>query len=80
MKRSVKNKDSNVAMLLTAKEMSKLCGIGENTLRKLMDAGELEYLPIGKHRLLRKQAIWDYYKRNKCPVQTKATIEEYQEI
>ena len=41
MKRSVKNKDSNVAMLLTAKEMSKLCGIGENTLRKLMDAGEL---------------------------------------
>ena len=29
-------------MLLTAKEMSRVSGIGENTLRHLMDIGKLE--------------------------------------
>ena len=39
MKRSVKNKDSNVAMLLTAKEMSKLCGIGEKHFEEIDGCG-----------------------------------------
>ena len=54
-----------VAMLVSAKEMSRISGIGENKLRQMMDDGEIEYLQIGNHRLLRKEAIWDYYERHK---------------
>lgn len=55
-------------LLMTAHQMSKICGIGENTLRRLMDAGELEYLQVGSHRLLAEKAIWNYYERNKVRV------------
>lgn len=54
-------------MLLTAKEMSRVSGIGENTLRHLMDIGELEYIQVGSHRRIRREAIWDYYNRHKTP-------------
>lgn len=64
-----KTKNSNAAqptpMLMPPDLMSKICGIGENRLRALMDAGELEYLPVGNRRLLCAQAIWDYYQRKK---------------
>ena len=52
-------------MLLTAREMSKRSGIGENTLRQLMAEGKIEFLQVGSHRLLCEQAIWDFYDRNK---------------
>lgn len=55
-------------MLLTAKEMSKVSGIGETTLRHLMDIGELEYIQIGSHRRICREAIWDYYHRHKVSV------------
>jgi len=55
-------------MLMTAKQMSVVSGIGENTLRRLMECGNLEYLQIGSHRLLCQNAIWDYYERHKTPV------------
>ena len=55
-------------MLLNAKQMSRVSGIGENTLRTLMAKGELEYLEIGKHKLLCVNAVWDYYNRNRTPV------------
>ena len=48
--------------------MSAVSGIGENTLRRLMDERQIEYLQIGNHRLLCEAAIWDYYQRNKVPV------------
>lgn len=54
-----------IPMLMPPDLMSKICGIGENRLRALMDAGELEYLPVGNRRLLCAQAIWDYYHRKK---------------
>ncbi len=57
-------------MLLTAKEMSKVSGIGENTLRHLMDIGELEYIQVGSHRRIRREAIWDYYSRHKTSAVT----------
>lgn len=57
-------------MLLTAKEMSKVSGIGENTLRHLMDIGELEYIQVGSHRRIRREAIWDYYNRHKTSTVT----------
>ena len=55
-------------MLMTAKQMSAVSGIGENTIRRLMECGELEFLQIGSHRLLCPSAIWDYYERHKTPV------------
>ena len=58
-------KEKGRALLLTAKQMSKVSGIGENTLRELMASRQLEYLQIGAHRLLCEKAIWDYYERNK---------------
>ena len=55
-------------LLVTAKELPRLSGIGENTIRRLMDEGELEYLLVGNHRLLRVEAILDYYERHKTPI------------
>ena len=40
-------------MLMPASMMAKVSGIGEATLRTLMAQGEIEYLQIGNHRLLR---------------------------
>lgn len=57
-------------MLKTPELMSRVCGIGENRLRALMDAGELEYLPIGNRRLLCDDAIWAYYQRKKVQATT----------
>ena len=58
-------KETKYPLFMTAKQMSQVSGIGENTLRALMDAGELEYLQVGSHRLLCVPAIWGYYERNK---------------
>lgn len=55
-------------LLVTAKELARLSGIGENTIRRLMDEGELEYLLVGSHRLLRVEAVLDYYERHKTPI------------
>lgn len=54
-------------LLMTASTMSKISGLGENTLRTLMAKNEIEFLQIGTHRLLCVNAIWDYYNRNKTP-------------
>ena len=35
-------------MLMTAKEMSKVCGIGENRLRRLMEEGHWAYYERAK--------------------------------
>lgn len=51
-----------------AAEMSKICGIGENRLRQMMDNGEIEYLQVGNKRLLTVRAVLDYYERNKVAV------------
>ena len=51
-KRANKTTETVMPLLMTAKAMSKLCGIGENRLRQLMEEGQLEYLQVGKHRLI----------------------------
>lgn len=58
--------------LKSPKLMAKLSGIGENTLRSLMDKGDLEFLLIGNRRLLCNKAIRDYYRRNKVSAQIPA--------
>ena len=55
----------NLPMLKTVEQMSKVSGIGENKLRQLMDAGELEYVQNGNRRLLADTAIWDWYQRTR---------------
>jgi len=55
----------NMPMLKTVEQMSKISGIGENKLRQLMDAGELEYVQNGNRRLLADTAIWDWYQRTR---------------
>ena len=57
-------------LLVNAKELARLSGIGENTIRRLMDEGELEFLFVGNHRLLRMEAILDYYERHKTPIRS----------
>ena len=57
-------------LLVNAKELARLSGIGENTIRRLMDEGELEFLFVGNHRLLRVEAILDYYERHKTPIRS----------
>lgn len=67
-KKEQNTKNEILPMLKTPELMSRVCGIGENKLRDLMDNGELEYLPNGNRRLLADNAIWDYYERNKIPI------------
>lgn len=49
----------------TIEQMSLISGIGENTLRLLIENGEIDYIPIGNRRLIADTAIWDWYERNK---------------
>ena len=44
-------------LLKTVEQMSKVSGIGENKLRELMDAGEIEFVQNGNRRLLCEAAI-----------------------
>lgn len=55
-------------LLMSAAEMAKVSGIGENTLRSLMAEGKLEHLQVGNRRLIAESAIWDYYERHKTSV------------
>ena len=55
-------------MLKTVEQMSRICGIGENKLRELMNKGEIEYIQNGNRRLLADTAIWEWYERNKIAV------------
>ncbi len=67
---NTKKNSITMPLLVTAKELARISGIGENTIRRLMDAGELEYLLVGNHRLLRPAAIIDYYDRHKTPIRS----------
>jgi excisionase family DNA binding protein len=55
-------------MLKTVEQMSRICGIGENKLRELMNKGEIEFIQNGNRRLLADTAIWEWYERNKIAV------------
>lgn len=70
MKKATTNTITAWPLLKTAAEMSKICGIGENRLRTMMENGEVEFLQVGSKRLLSIRAIQDYYERNKVPVNT----------
>lgn len=65
---SKKVESEAMPMLKTVEQMSKISGIGENKLRALMDAGELEYIQNGNRRLLTEAAIWEWYQRTRVVV------------
>lgn len=67
-KKPVQNAPEIIPILKTVEQMSRISGIGENKLRELMDKGEIEYIQNGNRRLLEDSAIWDWYNRNKVPV------------
>ena len=46
--------NSQLPILMSAAQMAKVSGIGENTLRRLMADNQIEYLQIGSHRLWRQ--------------------------
>ncbi len=67
-------------LLMSAAQMAKVSGIGENTLRRLMLENEIEYLQIGSHRLLAECAIWDYYERKKSKVVCKTNVTSHDQM
>lgn len=69
MPKTTPKEASVIPLLLTAKQMAKLSGIGENTLRQLMEMNKIDYLQLGSHRLLTLEAVRDYYERNKVCAQ-----------
>lgn len=58
-------------ILKTVEQMSKISGLGENTLRGLLDRGEIEYVPNGNRKLMTEQAILDWYERSKVSAKPK---------
>lgn len=63
----------NMPVFMTAAQMSKVCGVGENTLRSLMDSKQLEYAAVGNRRLLTIESVMNWYERNKVrPVSQEA--------
>lgn len=57
-------------MLKTVEQMSKISGLGESRLRKLLENGEIEYIQNGNRRLIAEHAIWDWYCRARVPVRS----------
>lgn len=70
MARTIKKTEEIIPMLKTIEQMSKISGIGENRLRNLIDAGELEFIQNGNRKLLTEAAVLDWYNRAKTPAQT----------
>ncbi len=62
-------------MLMTVEQMSKISGLGENRLRKLLVDGEIEYIQNGNRRLIAEHAFWDWYSRAKITVSSETTNE-----
>ena len=54
-----KSFDNELPMLKTIKQMSRISGVGEGTLRHLVENDEIEYVSVGNRKLLANEAIWD---------------------
>lgn len=62
---------SGTPILKTVEQMSKISGLGENTLRDLLDRGEIDYVQNGNRKLMTEQAILDWYERSKVSAKPK---------
>lgn len=64
-KRTDQKNRKKYPMFLTVEQMACRSGIGENTLRNMMESRQLEYIQIGKKKLIAEEAVWEWYQRNK---------------
>ena len=62
---STKKEQKPVPFFMTAEQAAEVSGIGENRLRALMDERKLDFLPVGNRRLITREALYEYYERNK---------------
>lgn len=60
--------DTTYPLFLTPEQAAKVSGLGVNRIRQLMDTRQLEYLQVGNRRLTTIEALHDYYRRAKVPV------------
>jgi excisionase family DNA binding protein len=59
----------------TIEQMSAVSGIGENTLRILVENREIDFISVGNRRLIADAAIWEWYERNKISALTQESEE-----
>ena len=50
----------DVKMGLTIEEAAEMSGIGQNTMRKLVDWGKLPVLKVGRKRIIRRDALENF--------------------
>ena len=62
---TTKKESKQIPFFMTAEQAAEVSGIGENRLRALMDERKIEFLPVGNRRLITREALYDYYERNK---------------
>ena len=62
--------ETALPLLKTVEQMAALSGIGENRLRSLIAAGEIDYIMNGNRRMLTEQAVVDWYNRAKIPAKS----------
>lgn len=62
-----KEKKKVIPMFKTVEMMARHSGVGENTLRTLMDNRQLDFIQIGNKRLIADEAMWAWYQRTKVP-------------
>ncbi|MEZ7892720.1 MAG: helix-turn-helix domain-containing protein [Candidatus Wallbacteria bacterium] len=51
------NKNHNVIITITAKQAARIIGISYWSLLEMCKRGEIPYIPIGKKRLFRQEAL-----------------------
>ena len=51
---------TNIKMGLTIEEAAEMTGIGQNTMRKLVDWGKLPVLKVGRKTIIRKDTLENF--------------------
>ncbi len=63
-----KNKIAAAPLFLTPEQAARRSGIGINTIRRLMESGELSHITIGNRKLTSLWDLREFYERSKTPV------------
>ena len=76
-----KSLNETTPLFLTADKLSRLGGIGENTIRRLWDEGKLDYIIVGNRRLSTQAALLEMFEREKVSATiTKERVPQYGSI
>ena len=63
-----RNKIAVDPLFLTPEQAARRSGIGVNTIRRLMESGELGHITIGNRKLTSLWDLREFYERSKTPV------------